>query len=100
MNDFEKTNNQLISENVELKRIEKYLRAEVLELWQHINKLKALPFYNLWIKIASKFDVKPNFKVKDSGENLLPNALQVKNQLLNCDFLFIFSSDSHEIGGL
>ena len=100
MNDFDKTNNQLISENIELKRIEKYLRAEVLELWRHINKLKALPFYNLWFKIASKFDVKPNFKVKDSGENLLPSALQVNNQLLNCDFLFIYSSDSHEIGGL
>ena len=61
MSKFEKTNNQLISENIELKRIEKYLRAEVIELWEHINKLRALPFYNLWIKVAHKLDFKTKF---------------------------------------
>jgi glycosyltransferase involved in cell wall biosynthesis len=100
MSKFEKTNNQLISENIELKRIEKYLRAEVIELWEHINKLRALPFYNLWIRVAHKLDFKTKFNRKGSGKNLLPKTVAVESQVLSCDFLFIYSSDSQEIGGL
>jgi glycosyltransferase involved in cell wall biosynthesis len=100
MTDFKKTNNQLISENIELKRIEKYLRAEVLELWDHIHGLRALPFYNLWIKVAKKLDFKTKCNKKNYGETLLSNRSPVDSQVLNCDFVFVYSSDSHEIGGL
>jgi hypothetical protein len=62
MSDLEKSKNQLLSEIFESKRIENYLRAEVSELWEYIRKVQALPFFNTWLKIATKINVKKTSK--------------------------------------
>jgi glycosyltransferase involved in cell wall biosynthesis len=100
MEEFQKSKNQLLSENLELRRIEAFLRAEVKELWTHIKNVESLPLYKLWIFLASRL---PNIRKqiseatpKDgSKKDTLP-----RNNIVTCDFLFIYSSDSQEIGGL
>jgi len=101
MSDLEKSNNQLLSEIFESKRIENYLRAEVSELWEYIRKVQALPFFDTWLKIATKVNVKKSQKT-NRYEKSFPggDSTNVSPQIINCDFLFVYSSDVHEIGGL
>lgn len=100
MNDFEKTQNELISENLELKRIKQFLRAEVDELWSHIKHIESLPFYKLWIKVASKLNYGRD-AVSTGARNLeVDSGSKLHGEIPQCDYLFIYSSDSQEIGGL
>ena len=91
--------NQIISELSELKRIEKFLRAEVAELWAHIREIETLPFYTAWLRIARKIRKSTSKRVVSDNKSNLDNHVYSTN-LRNADYLFIFSSDSHEIGGL
>lgn len=100
MKDIDKSKNQLISEYLELKRIEAFLRSEVQELWTHIKKIESLPFFKAWVFFASKLTFfKKDFiqKKENRGENPLSDPT-VKYD--SCDYLFIYSSDLQEIGGL
>lgn len=100
MNDSDKSKNQLISENIELKRIEQFLRAEVAELWAHIKKIESLPFYTFWLKMASKLDFRAS-KGSEKGKKDKPSLeIKIPKSQLDCDFLFVFSTDLQEIGGL
>lgn len=100
MNESEKSRNQLLSENLELKRIEKFLRAEVAELWSHIKRIESLPFYKLWIKIASRFKFEKPTKAQFTENYQEISNSSFDSKLLNCEYLFVYSTDSHEIGGL
>lgn len=101
MSDLEKSKNQLISEIFESKRIENYLREEVSELWEYIKEVQALPFFNTWLKIATKFNLKKRSNTNDKTNSFpVGNSTHVISKILNCDFLFVYSSDMHEIGGL
>lgn len=101
MQDSEKSRNQLVAEIFELKRIENFLRAEVSELWDYVNKLEVLPFFRFWVKIATKLNYKNRYQIGKYQENFPTNKVtSIRQEVLNCDFLFVFSSDLHEIGGL
>ena len=101
MSDLEKSKNQLLSEIFESKRIENYLRAEVSELWEYIKKVQALPFFNTWLKFATKVNVRKRGNANNKEKSFpAGNSTDVIPNILNCDFLFVYSSDVHEIGGL
>ncbi len=100
MDDEDKSLNELKSELFEARRIEAYLRSEVKELWNHIKNLEALPFYNIWLKIANKIKRKKSIYIVPNAVNTLDKNVLDEFQIQKCDFLFIFSSDAHEIGGL
>jgi glycosyltransferase involved in cell wall biosynthesis len=100
MEDSIKTKSQLMSENSELRRIEQYLRAEVAELWSHIKNIESMPFYNLWIKIASKLTYRKKTKSTTIQKQETETTPELGHEPQNCDYLFIYSSDSQEIGGL
>jgi hypothetical protein len=82
--------NQIISELSELKRIEKFLRAEVAELWAHIREIEALPFYTAWLRIARKIRKSTSKRVVSDNKSNLDNHVYSTN-LRNADYLFIFS---------
>jgi glycosyltransferase involved in cell wall biosynthesis len=100
MREVEKSKNQLISENLELKRIEAFLRSEVKELWAHIKRTESLPFFKLWLFLASKlvFFSKNTAQIEVYNQEPKNNSSKIFNT--NCDLLFVYSSDSQEIGGL
>jgi glycosyltransferase involved in cell wall biosynthesis len=92
--------NELKSELFEARRIEEYLRSEVKELWSHIKNLESLPLYKIWLKIANKIKREKSISPLSNTENVIHENLLEEFQIQKCDFLFIFSSDAHEIGGL
>jgi hypothetical protein len=85
-------------------RVEKYLRAEVEELWTHINDLNKLPFLALHLKIVSLL----RFFVRKVKQVLLPTkksktqnqVLKPVTKVLSADILLVLPTDKIEIGGL
>ena len=104
-NDNENPSKKLIlqAELQEAKRIENYLRAEVTDLWIHINGLNNLPFFKSYIRISSKVQKlirknKKSLKKTSDYEDFVSDK-KLNISYTDLDIIFVLPTDKIEIGG-
>ncbi|MGA0083340.1 MAG: glycosyltransferase [Candidatus Nanopelagicales bacterium] len=88
----------------EKERIEQYLRAEVSELWGHINRYEKDPFLRIYLKLTSKFSTMAQRAFSSWPNRTLTTTKDASNSPVSletpCDVLLVLPTDKIEIGGL